>query len=296
MRLPVYVVVHPGTFHNRRSLTKKRKTYKLWTQRSFYRPDLETETQCRPISSLIGFRSQARRESPALTSSKPSRENLDHARTSEQVRSKMASNSAQNLIHFNEIATAYNSLSKASGNGPRGLQVNDSKLTLVTLKARDVTWNPSEMTPETTRIGRTRIADRGEDSHTTDRTLQEDAAVQIRSGLCRGLNTKVKLPYPGVGDDSRVLLVDPCDERQREKHSTPMQLTSESQALVVEEALERQIYDGSFECKVYAGGSILTKAQRGGEQIFGQAKTQNVIAELRGIHHYAVKEFKASAL
>ena len=59
-----------------------------------------------------------------------------------------------------------------------------------------------------------------------------------------GLNTKVKLPYPGVGDDSRVLLVDPCNPSQSEEHLTPMQLTSESQALVVEEALERQIYDG----------------------------------------------------
>ncbi|KAK3769897.1 hypothetical protein RRG08_036942 [Elysia crispata] len=95
---------------------------------------------------------------------------------------RMASNSAQNLINFNDIATAYNSLR----NEARGLQVNDSKLTQVTLKARDVTWNPSEMTPKTTRIGRKRIADRGEDSHTTDRTLQEDAEVRIRSGLCRG--------------------------------------------------------------------------------------------------------------
>ena len=61
----------------------------------------------------------------------------------------------------------------------------------------------------------------------------------------------MKLPYPGVGDDSRVLLVDPCDERQREKHSTPMQLTSESQALVVEEALERHIYDGKEQSVLY---------------------------------------------
>ncbi|KAK3753562.1 hypothetical protein RRG08_028617 [Elysia crispata] len=71
-----------------------------------------------------------------------------------------------------------------------------------------------------------------------------------------------------------------------------MQLTSESQALVVEEALERQIYDGSFECKVYPGGSILTEVQRGEERIFGQVKTQAVIAELRGKHHHAVENFK----
>ncbi|KAK3734164.1 hypothetical protein RRG08_061417 [Elysia crispata] len=74
-----------------------------------------------------------------------------------------------------------------------------------------------------------------------------------------------------------------------------MQLTSESQALVVEEALERQIYYGSFECKVYPGGSILTEARRGGQQIFGQAKTQTVIAELRGKDPNAVKNFKEDA-
>ncbi|KAK3734161.1 hypothetical protein RRG08_061414 [Elysia crispata] len=199
-------------------------------------------------------------------------------------RSRMASNSAQNLINFNEIATAYNSLSNASGNVPRGLQVNDSKLTQVTLKARDVTWNPSEMTPVSRRDTKSIKY-----SHTTQETMHENASIQIHLGLCTGLNTKVYLPYPGVEDGSRVLLVDPCSPKQSQTFSTPVLLTSQGRGQrghTVEEAMERQEYNGSFECKVYPGGFILTEAEQGGKA------TRVVIEALNEKKPYTVQGFE----
>ena len=64
---------------------------------------------------------------------------------------------------------------------------------------------------------------------------------------CLGLNTKVYLPYPGVEDGSRVLLVDPCSPKQSQTFSTPVLLTSQGRGQrghTVEEAMERQEYNG----------------------------------------------------
>ncbi|GFR90926.1 hypothetical protein ElyMa_004315700 [Elysia marginata] len=196
---------------------------------------------------------------------------------------RMANRTAN--IDFNEIATHHNLLSNEQGGGMR---VNDAKLTQITLKAHFVEWFPDQMRE----YKEERTAKR--ETFSSEQNMTDSAKVEIVTGLCRGLNTKVKLPFPGDAHGHRVLDVDPCDPKQSKKIETPMELTSREatgRPARVQEVLEKYVYDGEFRCRVYPGGFILKEATQEGASLHGQIKTQQVIATLCDRGHSSVKDF-----
>ncbi|RUS87683.1 hypothetical protein EGW08_004524, partial [Elysia chlorotica] len=105
------------------------------------------------------------------------------------------------------------------------------------------------------------------------------------------------LPYPPTKKQEQhvhVLRIDPCGFTQSETHQTPMELTSgrRYKATNVDVVVKKQEYEGSFECKVYPGGKVLTSVNRGGKMELIDTKTQAVIQELVIGKDPAVKHFK----
>ncbi|GFN83962.1 hypothetical protein PoB_001046800 [Plakobranchus ocellatus] len=201
----------------------------------------------------------------------------------------MASFFGTTTFDFQEIASSHNSLSEQQNNvrsAPlRGLRVLETRLVNVTLKAKNVTWDPPHLF-----TSHEQLEESSKESNSSSRNMKETAEVTITQGLCKGLSSAVKLPFPESDRPEKKFEIDPAKQHQTKEFETPVTVSSVGKGARrgMDAVLERHSYNGSFECRVYPGGKIIKDI---GQERIGDVKTQTIIGDLKGNNHPSVKNF-----